>query len=1183
MKQMNSVRWWFRVATSWWPGFWLLFATTAPAQGLRSLAGHVPPVVAHLQPLEVLPGTNHLRLVISLPWRNQTELDGLLGGLTDPGSTNYHQWLTPEQFTQKFGPTEADYQKVAEFARANGLAVKALASNRMLLDVDAPVATIEKAFHLTLRRYAHPSEARNFYAPDTEPTVAADVPILHIRGLDNYTLPHRLGGPLSPVPLTTNHLAAFYTGSAPGGYFMGKDFRAAYVPGVTNTGAGQSVAIIDVGGPYYPNDIYLYETNAGLSTNIMVTNVLLSGWTGIPNGTSEDDGEEALDIDMAMSMAPGATILVYEGDGADIFNKIASDDIAKQMTLSYGFGIDAGIIQSFQQFLAQGQAMSQASGDGDSDLNGGTGLTGNPYATIVGGTTLTTSRVGGPWSSETAWNWGNNGGSGGGISGYGIPNWQQGINMTANLGSTTFRNYPDVAMPADGVFLISQDGNSVGWVGGTSCASPLWAGFMALVNQRAASLGKPAIGFANPPIYAIGRGPYSTYATCFHDITTGNNFDSQNPNRFPACAGYDLCTGWGTPTGINTLAALAGSGTNNFTFAVSPDELSLVRGGTAVAELTMTRLNGATAAATFSLTGVPAGVTAVLSPATTTSTAQLTLTSTSAAVVGTNLITLTGTGGGLTHSETLTVAITAPVPGAVAVSLSPFYNRPGIWTDKRTFNGGLDGGGYAYSASLLGTAPTWNGIVFKLGPANANDAVSCAGQTIALPAGNFNTIQVLGTAVDGSQVNQPFTVTYADNSTATITQSLSDWANPQGYSGESQVVGMAYRNNGGGAPDLSTPVTLYGYTLTLNQTNRAVSLKLPVNASVEVLAVVLANDPVSAPLGAYYNRAGLYTDGTTFTNPATGGLDGGGSAYSATLLTGAQTWAGTPFNFGPANATNVISAARQVIALPPGHYVALRMLATGVQGGQVSEPFTVRYTDGTASNLVQSLSDWYSPANYSGEAQAVVMGHRNVSDGTADNRTFYLYGYSFILNSSKVIQSLQLPNDANVVVLAVSLVPDWPPTFNANPFIEPGIIAGQTYAANLATNASDLNAGSLTFAKFSGPAWLSLSPAGALGGEPLSANAGLNAFGVSVTDAGGFSNTATLNILVSAAPPIVAGLYGTVTNLWLGWSGGIAPYQPQMSTNPAMGGWLNAGGPISSNVYFLQPSNPAAFYRIMGQ
>src|ERR1019366_5877179 len=133
-----------------------------------------------------------------------------------------------------------------------------------------------------------------------------------------------------------------------------------------------------------------------------------------------------------------------------------------------------------------------------------------------------------------------------------------------------------------------------------------------------------------------------------------------------------------------------------------------------------------------------------------------------------------------------------------------------------------------------------------------------------------------------------------------------------------------------------------------------------------LLAVVLANDPISVPLTTFFNRAGIYTDGTTFTNPATGGLDGGGSAYSGTLLGGSQTWSNTVFNFGPANATNVISAASQTIPLPSGNYSNLRMLATGENGSQGSQSFVVTYTDATTTTFVQSLSDWFSPSGFVG-------------------------------------------------------------------------------------------------------------------------------------------------------------------------------------------------------------------------
>jgi hypothetical protein len=1157
----------------------------------RTVPGHVPAAVAQLKSLGDLPGTNQLRLAIGLPFHNQARLDQLLAELTDPGSTNYHRWLTADEFGRQFGPTEEDYRKVVEFVQGSGLQVAGLCSNRMLVDVTAPVSGVEKALNVKLHRYSHPTEHREFYAPDTEPSVDTNVPILHISGLDNFTLPHRLGGFKLLSLATNNGVTPYYTGSAPGGFFMGNDFRAAYVPGVTNTGAGQYIAIADVGGQYYPNDIYSYETYAGLSTNSAVTNIVATqtaDWTNALTGSSTDDGEEALDICMALSMAPGATILNYEGGGDDVFNRIAEDNLAKQITLSYGFGIDPNTVQSFQEFIAQGQALSQASGDGDSDLNGGTGLTGNPYATIVGGTTLTTSGAGGPWNSETAWNWDENGGSGGGISGYGIPSWQLGVATAGNQGSAVYRNYPDVAMPADGVFLVSKNGTSVGSVGGTSCASPLWAGFMALANQEAASLNEPVVGFPNPAIYGLGKGPYAAYTNCFHDIVTGSNTNSQNPTRFFATSGYDLCTGWGTPRGSNTMAYLAGSATSDFMFYTGQGAFAIVRGAVAATTITVAGMNQFAGTVHWSFSGLPTGVHATVSTAGTNNSGLLTLSVDNSALVGTYLFNLTGTSGALTHVVSLSVAVVAAIPGATQVNLSTYYNRYGIWIDGTPVGNGLDGGGYAYSSYLLGTVPGWNGIAFTLGPANALDAVSCSGQIIPLPAGkppggNFNSLQLLATAVDGGQSAQTFTVTYTDNSTATFSQSFSDWAHPQGNAGESVLVSMPYRDTSGGGQDPYTTVRLYGYNFTLNQTKTVKSLTLPNDGNVVILAAALANDGVTAGIASYYNRPGMYTDGATFTNPATGGIDGVGYAYSASLLTGSEVWSNNLFAFGPANTTNVISAAGQVIPLPAGNYGGLQMLATGVNGDQTVQDFLVKYTDGSSTYFVQNLSDWFSPQGYAGESKAVTMGHRNSSDGTADSRAFYLYGYSFKLNGAKVLQSVTLPNNANVIVTAISLVPNWPPTFAVTPFTEPGITAGQSYLANIATNASDLNGDALTFGKVGGPAWLSVSGSGAIFGTPLSANVGVNSFVVSVSDPAGLSNTATLYLTVQPAPPIVSGINNSASALSMTWSGGVGPYQLQMSTNLALPNWVNVGGPISSNTFNLSPTNPAVFYRVVGQ
>jgi hypothetical protein len=346
--------------------------------------------------------------------------------------------------------------------------------------------------------------------------------------------------------------------------------------------------------------------------------------------------------------------------------------------------------------------------------------------------------------------------------------------------------------------------------------------------------------------------------------------------------------------------------------------------------------------------------------------------------------------------------------------------------------------------------------------------------------------------------------------------------------------------------------------------------------------MAVANTPASAALSAYYNRAGMYTDNTTFTNPATGGIDGVGDAYSATLLGSTYFWNGVQFNFGPANITNVISGTGQTLNLPKGNYWALQMLATGVEGDQANQSFVVTYADNSTTTFIQGLSDWYTPANYAGESN-VFSGYRDESNGTQDNRTFYLYGYSFKLNSGKVIQSIKLPNNQNVEVLAISLIPDWPPEFITTPFAGPVIMAGQAYSGTVATNATDLNGDAITYAKVSGPAWLNVAANGTLSGMPLSTNAGANTFVISAADPGGLFTDGTLNITVTSAPPVVSTMSFQDGTLQLNWSGGISPYQVQMTTNLVNPNWQNVGGTMTSGTLSITPTNGATFYRIEGQ
>ena len=532
-------------------------ATAARAAERQVLFGHVPAAVANRQPVGRLAGSARLNLAIGLPLRNPEALSNLLQQIYDPASSNYRRYLTPAQFTEMFGPTKEDYQALISFAAANGFTVTATHPNRVVLDVAGAVTNIERVFQVTMRIYQHPREARTFHAPDVEPSLGLTVPVLNISGLEDYSLPrpnHRLKA-LAPTAVVLPN-----GGSGPGGSYRGNDFRAAYVPGTALTGTGQSVGLLQFDG-FYATDIATYVSQAGLPTIPLVVVPIDGGVSKPGSGNSE----VALDIEMAISMAPGlARVYVYEAPNpspwVDLLSRMANDNLSRQLSCSWGGGSpDATAEQIFQQMAAQGQSFFNASGDSDAFTSAIPFPSDSPNITQVGGTTLTTTGPGGAYVSETAWNWGLVNGSYAGTSGgvstfYTIPGYQQGINMSTNLGSTTMRNVPDVALTGDDVYVVYNNGSS-GVFGGTSCAAPLWAGFMALVNQQASIGGSPSVGFVNPIVYNIGK-TNANYATIFHDTTTGNNFSAQSPAKYPAAAAYDLCTGWGTPNGGNLINLL---------------------------------------------------------------------------------------------------------------------------------------------------------------------------------------------------------------------------------------------------------------------------------------------------------------------------------------------------------------------------------------------------------------------------------------------------------------------------------------------------------------------------------------------------------------------------------------------------------------------------------------------------
>ena len=693
---------------------WVLLLGLAPnafAQR-QQLHGHVPPAVAHLNSTGRLAATTNLHLSIGLPLRNQDQLGVLLRQLYDPTSPSFRHYLTPEQFTAQFGPTAADYERVVAFATANGMKIRGTHPNRVLLDVEAPVATIERIFQVTLRTYPHPREARAFHAPDTEPSLACGTPILDVSGLDDFSIPRPMSHRRPDGPAAHATPSA---GAGPSGSYRGGDFRAAYVPGTALNGAGQSVGLLQFDG-YYSNDIASYISQAGIVTGVVLTNVAVNGGIGTP-GTG--NSEVCMDIELALAMAPGLDkIFVYECPNNSsywntLLSRMANDNAAKQLSCSWsgGSSLNATGEQIFQQMAAQGQSFFCASGDCDAFVgttNACSFPTDSTNITLVGGTTLTTSGAGGALVSETVWNWRTTNtlhgywGSSGGISAnFGLPSFQQGLDMTASQGSASKRNVPDVALTADYIWIAFNNGSS-GVYGGTSAAAPLWAGFTALINQRAAANGQSPVGFLNSALYAIGKGP--NYTNCFHDTTSGDNTWPNIPNKFYAVAGYDLCTGWGTPNGTNLINALMQGAT---VLGASPSSCPLSGGVTVTISGIALGVGDVT---DVTLCGVPATLLNDLSPS------QVVVRAGAALAPGVGDIVVTSTSAG-TATLTNGFSYTPLAPNALAATnilLSSFWANWDPVADATNYlldvslSGSFSNFVAGYSNLSVGAVTTWH-------------------------------------------------------------------------------------------------------------------------------------------------------------------------------------------------------------------------------------------------------------------------------------------------------------------------------------------------------------------------------------------------------------------------------------------------------------------------------------------
>jgi kumamolisin len=480
--------------------------------------------------------------------------------LTAPSSSNYHKWLTPEQFGARFGAKDSDISTVTSYLQNSGFSNIKIWRNKLFVTGHISAANAETLFHTTLHSYVRSSEeiaggySRTYFAPENEPAVDTEVAskLNGIFGLSNagqhrpnfevpLSQPNFISNALNP-----NDLAHIYNGGAlhAGGF----------------DGQGVTVAIFSPTA-YSPSDVKSFLSANNISAgNIKVVNV--NG--GNKNITNLEEAD--IDIETVAGQAPGASINVYEGpnDGSlDIFNQMAED---KPGIVTESYGSDENSVTSSfaasyetlrEQMAAEGITIIVASGDtGAYDSNNQTTVTvsvdaSSAYVTSIGGTELK-AQSNDIWYSEQAWTYndatlGSNVGSGGGLSVYyQRPSWQEGPGVT-NSSSNGMRQIPDIATLGSSPFYNLYVQGSFGPFGGTSCACQFFGGSLALIEQQVGS----KLGNINPALYADG----TSNASIYHDITSGNN------GLYSCTANWDFVTGWGSPDFAQLALAFNGGTT----------------------------------------------------------------------------------------------------------------------------------------------------------------------------------------------------------------------------------------------------------------------------------------------------------------------------------------------------------------------------------------------------------------------------------------------------------------------------------------------------------------------------------------------------------------------------------------------------------------------------------------------
>jgi uncharacterized protein (TIGR03437 family) len=557
-----------------------------------TLTGHVHPLASHENDRgRVAPSAplSDITLAFRPTPDQQADLESLLVAQRTPGSPDYHRWLTPEQYADRFGLSQSDLAGVAGWLQDQGLTVTGVARSRTWVRVSGRAGSVERAFQTELHHYN--VNGRGHFANSLLPSVPQQLQsiVRSIRGLNDFR-PHARHHPMRNAAVP--NAQPDYTSSKGNHYLAPADHAIIYnISPLQSTGYDGTGQTIVVAGQTQINlsDVRQFRSKYGLPA--ADPQVMLVPGAQDPGVNKDDQDEAHLDIEWSGAIARNATILyVYASDVFDAVQYAIDANLAPVISTSYGncegdaTAGDAATMQGWaQQGNAQGMTWFAASGDdgaADCAYLGQSGLTVDvpasiPEVTAVGGTEFQEAN-GQYWNAantanyssalsyipEVVWNDsaidGQPAATGGGGSKYFTkPSWQVGPGVPGD----NVRHVPDIAMNAsadhDGYLVYSQGADAV--FGGTSVPTPIYAGLTAILNQYLVATGAqstPGLGNINPTLYSLAQ----TSPSVFHDITSGDNIVTVPCGRHavnctPTPVGYSAGVGYDQTTGLGSVDA----------------------------------------------------------------------------------------------------------------------------------------------------------------------------------------------------------------------------------------------------------------------------------------------------------------------------------------------------------------------------------------------------------------------------------------------------------------------------------------------------------------------------------------------------------------------------------------------------------------------------------------------------